>query len=67
MYFIICFDLSGRLLACHKITGKEVSVDMNNLSPATYLLKVIRHTQESSGEIKPNALKTLRTLRVVKR
>jgi hypothetical protein len=35
------FDLSGKLLINKELTSNEASIDMKNLVPATYLLKVV--------------------------
>jgi len=42
------FDMNGKLLQNEKITGRETSIVMSNLVPATYFVKVI----ESNKEIK---------------
>jgi hypothetical protein len=40
------YDLSGKLLQKKKITENETSIDMNNLLPAIYFLKVIQGSKE---------------------
>lgn len=40
------FDISGKLLETKKITGNETGIDMSNLVPATYFLKVTEGNKE---------------------
>jgi len=40
------YDMQGKLLKNAKITGKQTSIVMSNLVPATYFVKVIRGNTE---------------------
>ena len=40
------YDISGKLLESKKIEGNETSIDMKNLVPAIYFLKVIQGSKE---------------------
>lgn len=40
------FDISGKLLKSKKITSNETEIEMINLVPATYFLKVITNQQK---------------------
>jgi len=47
------YDMNGKLLQSTKITGKQTSIDMSNLVPATYFVKVVVQTQGlASQEVK---------------
>jgi Secretion system C-terminal sorting domain len=39
-------DMQGKLLETEKITGKQTSIVMSNLVPATYFIKVIQNNKE---------------------
>ena len=40
------YDLQGKLLQSEKIMGKQTSIVMNNLAPATYFVKVVQREKE---------------------
>jgi hypothetical protein len=40
------YDLNGKLLENKKIESNETSIDMSNLNPATYFLKVVQSNKE---------------------
>lgn len=40
------WDMNGKLLQSEKISDNQTSIDMSNLTPATYLVKVIHGNQE---------------------
>ncbi len=40
------FDLSGKLLQSEKIRGNQTSINMSNLAPATYFVKVFQGNEE---------------------
>ena len=40
------YDLQGKLLQSEKIMGKQTSIVMNNLAPATYFVKVVQRDKE---------------------
>ena len=40
------FDINGKLLQSEKITDKQTYIDMGNLLPATFFLKVIQNNKE---------------------
>ncbi len=40
------FDISGKLLENKKLTGNEISIDMKNLVPSTYFVKVTDSNKE---------------------
>jgi hypothetical protein len=47
------YDMNGKLLQNKKLTGTETQIDMRNLVPATYFVKVIVKTQGiASQEVK---------------
>jgi hypothetical protein len=48
------FDLNGKLLENKILTGNETKIDMNNLVPATYYLKIIQNE---------NAIKTFQIIK----
>ncbi len=39
------FDINGKLIKAGKITGPETSVDMQNLTPSIYFIKVIENNK----------------------
>lgn len=52
-YFASLYDLNGKLLQKIPITNQQTRIDMNNLAPATYFLKVSVQTQYfASQELK---------------
>ena len=53
------YDIQGKVLQNQKITGYRTSIDMNNLVPATYFVKVI----EENKAVK-NILKSLKIKRI---
>ncbi len=44
------FDMNGKLLLREKITSNQTRIDMNNLVPATYFVKVIVMTQNLASQ-----------------
>ncbi len=44
-YIASLYDMNGKLLRSEKITGKQTSIVMSNLVPATYFVKVTVKTQ----------------------
>jgi hypothetical protein len=40
------YDLNGKLLENRKIESNETSIDMSNLNPASYFLKVVQSNKE---------------------
>jgi hypothetical protein len=46
------FDINGKLLENKKVTGNESTISMENLVPATYLLKVVQMKHASYQEVK---------------
>lgn len=40
------FDVYGKLIKSKKLEGIETGIDMNNLIPATYFLKVLENSKE---------------------
>jgi hypothetical protein len=42
------YDINGKLLENKKLAGNETNIDMSNLIPATYFLKVIDNNKEVS-------------------
>jgi len=52
-YIASLYDMNGKLLQSTKITGNQTSIDMSNLVPATYFVKVVVQTQGlASQEVK---------------
>ncbi|MEI6124892.1 MAG: T9SS type A sorting domain-containing protein [Bacteroidota bacterium] len=45
VYFQL-YDLQGKLLQSEKITGKQTSIVMSKLAPATYFVKVVKRNKE---------------------
>lgn len=39
------FDINGKLLQSEKITGSQTSIDMSNLAPAKYFVKVVQENK----------------------
>ena len=39
------YDIQGKVLQNQKITGYRTSIDMNNLVPSTYFVKVIQENK----------------------
>ncbi len=46
------FDINGKLLQNIKTEGQETSIDMSNLVPATYFLKVVQRQGDVPQEVK---------------
>jgi len=46
------FNVQGKLLKNNKITESNTNIDMRNLIPSTYFLKIIQSIPSSSQEIK---------------
>lgn len=51
------YDIQGKILQNQKITGYRTSIDMNNLVPSTYFVKVIQENK---------ANKAVKTFKVIK-
>ena len=48
--FASLYDITGKLLENKKIESNETSIDMSNLAPATYFLKVLQTKNASSQQ-----------------
>jgi hypothetical protein len=59
-YIASLYDMNGKLLQSEKITGNQTSIDMSNLVPATYFVKVV---VESSHDL---SLKEIKTFKIIK-
>ena len=58
-YIASLYDMNGKLLQSTKITGKQTSIDISNLVPATYFVKVIVKTQG----LAPQEVKTFKIIK----
>ena len=68
-YFASLYDLNGKLLQKIPITNQQTRIDMNNLAPATYFLKVTVKTQDfASQEVKTQDLASqeVKTFKIIK-
>ncbi|MDD3280816.1 MAG: T9SS type A sorting domain-containing protein [Bacteroidales bacterium] len=68
-YFASLYDLNGKLLQKIPITNQQTRIDMNNLAPATYFLKVTVQTQYfASQEVKTQdfASQEIKTFKIIK-
>ncbi|MGM0566675.1 MAG: T9SS type A sorting domain-containing protein [Bacteroidota bacterium] len=64
------YDMNGKLLQNEKITGNQTSVDMSNLIPATYFVKVI-HENRGVHHVKYNEVvatqfNVVKTFKIIK-
>ena len=57
------YDINGKLLQNEKITGNETSIDMSNLMPATYILKVMLEKDSS----RKDTMHCVTTFRIIKK
>jgi hypothetical protein len=46
------YDIMGNLFDSNKLTGSETDIDMSNLAPATYFLKVVNIQATKTQQIK---------------
>jgi hypothetical protein len=58
-YFASLYDLNGKLLQKIPITNQQTHINMNNLAPATYFLKVSVQTQYFASQ-------ELKTFKIIK-
>ena len=68
-YFASLYDINGKLLQKIPITNQQTRIDMNNLAPATYFLKVTVKTQDfASQEVKTQDLASqeVKTFKIIK-
>jgi len=68
-YFASLYDLNGKLLQKIPITNQQTRIEMNNLAPATYFLKVTVQTQDfASQEVKTQdfASQEIKTFKIIK-
>ena len=54
------FDMNGKLLQTKKLTGTETQIEMSNLVPATYFVKVVETSHDLS-------LKEVKTFKIIKK
>ena len=67
--FASLYDINGNLLQKIPITNQQTRIDMNNLAPATYFLKVTVKTQDfASQEVKTQDLASqeVKTFKIIK-
>jgi hypothetical protein len=58
-YDVSLYDMNGKLLEYKKTEGSETGIDMKNLAPATYFLKVV----QSQGISSPKEVKTFKIVK----
>ncbi len=56
------FDINGRLLQNGQIASMQTSIEMSNLRPATYFLKVI-HSSNNVGATQTSEVKTFKIIK----
>ena len=58
-YDVSLYDINGKLLEYKKTEGSETGIDMKELVPATYFLKVV----QSQGNASPKEVKTFKIIK----
>jgi len=64
------YNMHGKLLQNKKITDNQTSIDMNNLVPATYFVKVFQGNKEvhhvKSNEIGAKQFNVVKKFKIIK-